>query len=272
MTTQRLSVDDIRAFKNEKKIVCLTAYDTPIARCVDKYSDMILVGDTLAMVVYGLESTRGVTLDIMIAHGQAVMRGSERACVIIDLPHGTYEDSPEQAVQSAKRVVAETGCQGIKLEGGVEMAATVKAIVDAGVPVFGHIGLLPQKAEHRGGFKIQGKDDAGAQQVIADAIAIADAGAFAMVIEGTVEEVARTATKSVAVPTVGIGASPACDGQVLVIHDMLGLFSDFVPKFVKRYADVGSVIEDAVSTYAKEVRSGDFPELKHCYGVAKKAG
>lgn len=269
MTTQRLRADDIRAMKNQKKIVCLTAYDTPMARCVDAHSDMILVGDSLAMVIYGLETTRGVTLDIMIAHGQAVMRGSANACVIVDLPHGTYETSPEQAVASARRVVSETGCQAVKLEGGVEMADTVRAIVDSGVPVFGHIGLLPQKAEHRGDFKIQGKEDAGAQQVIADAIAIADAGAFAMVIEGTVEQVARTATERVAVPTIGIGASPACDGQVLVTQDMVGLFSDFTPKFVKRYADAGGVIENAIREYAEEVRSGKFPELKHCFGVAK---
>lgn len=271
MTTERLSADDIRAFKNGPKIVCLTAYDVSTAQRVDAHSDMILVGDSLAMVIYGLETTRGVTLDIMIAHGQAVMRGSKRACVIVDLPHGTYEKSPEQAIASAKRVVAETGCQGIKLEGGVEMADTIKAIVDAGVPVFGHIGLLPQKAEHRGGFKIQGKDDAGAQQVIADAVAVADAGAFAMVIEGTVEEVARLATQRVAVPTVGIGASPACDGQVLVTNDMVGLFSDFTPKFVKRYVEAGALIEDGIRQYAEEVRSGAFPELKHCFGVAKKA-
>lgn len=272
MTDTRLGAEDIRAFKNGEKLVCLTAYDTPMARRVDAHSDLILVGDSLAMVVYGLETTRGVTLDIMIAHGQAVMRGSERACVVVDLPHGTYEDSPEHAIASAKRVMAETGCQAIKLEGGVEMADTVRAIVDAGVPVLGHIGLLPQKAEHRGAFKIQGKDDAGALQVLQDAIAITDAGAFAIVIEGTVEQVARTVTEKIAVPTIGIGASPACDGQILVSHDMVGLFSDFTPKFVKRYAEAGALIEDAIRVYAEEVRSGAFPEMTHCFGVAKKAG
>lgn len=268
MTQQRLSAEDIRARKNAEKLVCLTAYDTPMARRVDAYSDLVLVGDSLAMVVYGLETTRGVTLDIMIAHGQAVMRGSSRACVIVDLPQGTYEDSPEQAIRSSKRVVAETGCQGIKLEGGEDMAATVKAIVDAGVPVLGHIGLLPQKAEHRGAFKIQGKGE-GADQVMRDAVAIAAAGAFAIVIEGTVEPVARAVTERIAVPTIGIGASPACDGQILVTQDMVGLFADFTPKFVKRYVEAGAEIDRAIAAYADDVRTGRFPELRHCFGVEK---
>ena len=272
MTLTRLSADDIRARKRGEKLVCLTAYDTPMAKRVDPHSDLILVGDSLAMVVYGLETTRGVTLDIMIAHGQAVMRGSEKACVVIDLPHGTYGESVEQGVRSAKRVFAETGCQGIKLEGGVDMADTVAAIVAEGVPVLGHIGLLPQKAAHRGGFKIQGKDDITAKQVLADAHAITDAGAFAIVVEGTVEKVARDATEAIAVPTIGIGASPACDGQILVTQDMVGLFSDFTPKFVKKYAEAGALIDEAVKAYADDVRSGRFPELIHCFGVEKTKG
>lgn len=248
-------------------IVCLTAYDTPMARRVDAHADLILVGDSVAMVVYGLETTQGVTLETMIAHGQAVMRGSERALVVVDLPFGSYETSPAQALASATRVMHETGCQAIKLEGGEEMAETVATIVAADIPVFGHIGLMPQKAEGRNDFKIQGKDDEGAAQVIRDAIAIADAGAFAIVIEGTVEAVAREITETIAIPTIGIGASPACDGQILVTPDMTGLFSDFTPKFVKQYGDAGSVIDKAIAAYADDVRNRRFPELKHCFGV-----
>lgn len=269
IATARLDAGAIRDRKGGPRLVCLTAYDTPMARRVDAHCDLVLVGDSLAMVVYGLETTRGVTLDTMIAHGQAVMRGSERACVVVDLPQGTYEDSTEQAVASARRVVAETGCQAIKLEGGEDLAPTIAAIVAAGVPVLGHIGLLPQKAEHRGGFKIQGKDDAGARQVVRDAEAVAAAGAFAIVIEGTVESVARAVTETCPVPTIGIGASPACDGQILVTQDMVGLFADFTPKFVKRYVDAGAIIEEAIEAYAGDVRDGRFPELAHCFGVQK---
>ncbi len=270
-TSIRLDGEDIRVRKGGERIVCLTAYDTPMARRADPHCDLILVGDSLAMVVYGLETTRGISLDTMIAHGQAVMRGSERACVVVDLPHGSYENSVDQAVATARRVVAETGCQAVKLEGGVEMADTIAAIVAAGVPVFGHIGLLPQKAEHRGGFKIQGKGS-DAERVIRDADAVAAAGAFAMVIEGTVEPVARAITARVAVPTIGIGASPACDGQILVTQDMVGLFADFTPKFVRRYVEAGKLIDTAIGEYAADVRAGRFPELKHCFGVEKVGG
>lgn len=265
--THRILPPDLMARKGQTPIVCLTAYDTPMARRTDAHCDLILVGDSLAMVVYGLETTRGVTLDIMIAHGQAVMRGAKKACVVVDLPHGSYENSVDQAVASATRVFSETGCQAVKLEGGEEIAPAVAAIVDAGIPVFGHIGLMPQKAEGREGFKIQGKDDAGAQQVMRDAKAIEAAGAFAIVIEGTIEAVARDVTEAISVPTIGIGASPECDGQILVTQDMTGLFSDFTPKFVKQYADAGVVIDDAIAAYADDVRHHRFPELKHCFGV-----
>lgn len=266
-TTQRILPSDLKIRKGQTPIVCLTAYDTPMARRTDAHCDLLLVGDSLAMVVYGLETTRGVTLDTMIAHGQAVMRGAERSCVVVDLPHGSYENSPEQAVESARRVYDETGCQAVKLEGGEEMAAAVAAIVKAGIPVFGHIGLMPQKAEGRDGFKIQGKDDGSAQQMMRDAKAIEEAGAFAIVIEGTVEAVARDITETIAIPTIGIGASPACDGQILVTQDMTGLFSDFTPKFVKQYADAGTVIDEAIAAYATDVRERRFPELIHCFGV-----
>ena len=265
----RISVSDIAGRKGGQPLVCLTAYSTPMAQRLDPYVDLLLVGDSLAMVIYGLETTRGVTLDAMINHGAAVMRGSQHACVIVDLPHGTYEDGPDQALASASRVMEETGVQGVKLEGGVEMAETIRHLVDHGIPVLGHIGLLPQKAANRGGFKIQGKDDEGWKRVMEDAKAVADAGAFAMVIEGTVEGLAREITETVSVPTIGIGASPACDGQILVTDDTLGLFSDFIPTFVKRYAELGEDIEKAVQAYAEDVRERRFPGLEHCFGVDK---
>ena len=244
----RISTDEIRSRKGGAPLVCLTAYTTPMAKSLDAHCDLLLVGDSLAMVIYGLETTRGVTLDIMIAHGQAVMRGAQRSCVVVDLPHGSYENSHYKAVASACRVIEETSAQAVKLEGGAEMAETVAAIVNAGVPVLGHVGLLPQKAEHRGGFKIQGKDDEGAKQVMADA---------------------RAMTEDVDVPTIGIGASPACDGQILVTQDMVGLFADFTPKFVKRYVDLGAALNDAAKAYADDVRNGRFPGLEHCFGVEK---
>ncbi len=265
--SQRISVSDIKARKGGRPIVCLTAYSKPMAQWLDPYMDLLLVGDSLAMVIYGMETTRGVTLDAMINHGAAVMRGSTRACVIVDLPHGTYEDSPDQGLVSARRVMDETGVQGIKLEGGTDRADTIRRLVDDDIPVLGHIGLLPQKAENRGGFKIQGKDDEGWKRVYDDAIAVADAGAFAIVIEGTVEALAREITETVTVPTIGIGASPACDGQILVTDDALGLFSDFTPSFVKRYAELGSEVERAARAYAEDVHQRRFPSLEHCFGV-----
>lgn len=269
----RITVEDLKARKVAKgatPIVSLTAYTQPMAKFLDPHCDFLLVGDSLAMVIYGLETTRGVTIEIMCAHGRAVTRGAKQALVVVDLPQGTYEDSTKQAVASAQRVIEETEAQAVKLEGGVEMADTVAAIVASGVPVLGHIGLLPQKAEHRGAFKIQGRGDDGARKVMADAKAIDEAGAFAMVVEGTVEPVARDLTEQVSIPTIGIGASPACDGQILVSDDMLGMFADFTPKFVKKYAQVGGDIERAVKAYAQDVRSGAFPGLEHCYGVEKK--
>ena len=270
--SQRISVADIHSRKGGQPVVCLTAYSKPMAQRLDPYVDLLLVGDSLAMVIYGLETTRGVTLDAMINHGAAVMRGSERACVIVDLPHGTYEDSPDQALASASRVMAETGVQGVKLEGGIEMADTIRRLVGDGIPVLGHIGLLPQKAANRGGFKIQGKDDEGWKRVMDDAKAVSDAGAFAIVIEGTVEALAREITETVPVPTIGIGASPACDGQILVTDDALGLFSDFTPTFVKRYAELGEEIEKAAEAYAGDVKARRFPGLEHCFGVDKDKG
>ncbi|NQU61692.1 MAG: 3-methyl-2-oxobutanoate hydroxymethyltransferase [Rhodospirillales bacterium] len=267
--SRRISVSDIQGRKGGQPLVCLTAYSKPMAQWLDPHMDLLLVGDSLAMVIYGMETTRGVTLDAMINHGAAVMRGSTRACVIVDLPHGTYEDDPDTALASAERVMKETGVQGVKLEGGVEMATTIRRLTENGIPVLGHIGLLPQKAESRGGFKIQGKDDEGWKRVFDDAKAVAEAGAFAMVIEGTVEALAREITETVAIPTIGIGASPGCDGQILVTEDALGLFSDFTPKFVKRYAELGGEVERAAKAYAEDVQARQFPGLEHCFGIPK---
>jgi len=265
--TKRHTVRDI--VKGGTPSVWLTAYTTPFAKLMDPHVDALLVGDSLGMVLYGLPSTLGVTLDMMIAHGAAVMRGTTRALVLVDLPFGSYQASPEQAFHSAARVMAETGCGAVKLEGGVEMAPTVRFLAERGIPVCGHVGLMPQSVHTAGGFRAQGKDAAQAAKVAADANAIAEAGAFALVIEGTVEPVARAITESLAIPTIGIGASPACDGQVLVTDDLVGLFGDFTPRFVKRYAELAPTIDQAVAAYAEDVRQRRFPGPEHCFGVKR---
>ncbi|MEL0106692.1 MAG: 3-methyl-2-oxobutanoate hydroxymethyltransferase [Rhodospirillaceae bacterium] len=265
-TVKPITVSDIRARKNGEPLVCLTAYTSLTAVLLDDHVDLLLVGDSLGMVLYGLDSTLGVTLDMMIAHGQAVMRGSKKACVVVDMPFGTYQESPEAAFRNAARVMVETGCDAVKLEGGVEMAETVKFLSQRGVPVLGHIGLMPQSVNQYG-FRAQGKTETEAKRIMNDAKAIADAGAFAIVIEGTVEAVARKVTKTVAVPTIGIGASPACDGQVLVTEDLVGLFKEFTPKFVKRYSELGDGIASAAKQYAKDVRARKFPGPEHCFGM-----
>jgi 3-methyl-2-oxobutanoate hydroxymethyltransferase len=240
-----------------------------MARLMDAHVDVMLVGDSLGMVLYGMDTTLGVSVDMMVAHGQAVMRGAERACVVVDLPFGSYQESPEVAYRTAARVLKETGCDAVKLEGGVEMADTVAYLTARSVPVMGHVGLMPQSVKAMGGFTVQGKSEEAARRVIDDAKAIAAAGAFAIVVEGTLEPVARAITDAVAVPTIGIGASPACDGQVLVIDDILGLFGDFTPKFVKRYAELAPEIEEAIKAYANDVRSRAFPGEDHCFGAKR---
>ncbi|HLI11813.1 MAG TPA: 3-methyl-2-oxobutanoate hydroxymethyltransferase [Alphaproteobacteria bacterium] len=269
---RRVTIPELRARKGQQPIVMLTAYTTPIARLLDPHVDLLLVGDSLGMVVYGMETTIGVTLEMMAAHGKAVMRGSSTACVIVDLPFGTYQESPEIAFRNAARLMAETGCAGVKLEGGEALADTVRFLTRRGVPVMGHVGLMPQSVHSVGGFKAQGRDDEAATRIGADARAIADAGAFAVVIEGTMEDVARRITSSLPVPTIGIGASPACDGQVLVTEDILGLFGDFTPRFVKRYATLGEEISAAVARYAEEVRARRFPGPEHCFGAGSPRG
>ena len=272
MPVERITPESLRARKGGVPIVALTAYSKAEAARLDPLVDMILVGDSVAMVVYGMDTTVGLTLETMIAHSRAVMRASQRACVVVDLPAGSYERSPEQAYASAARVVAETGAAAVKLEGGVAIAPAIRRLVGAGIPVLGHVGLLPQSVSQGGAFRVQGRDDGSAAHVLDDARAVAEAGAFAMVIEGTVEPLARCITETVPIPTIGIGASPACDGQILVTHDLLGLFSDFTPKFVKRYADLGGAAENAIRQYAEDVRARRFPTLEHCFGVKPAKG
>ena len=269
---RRTTTVDIRARKRRdgaEPLVCLTAYTVLTARLLDAHTDLLLVGDSLGMVLYGLDTTVGVTLDMMVAHGQAVMRGARRSCVIVDMPFGSYQESPQVAFRNAARIMKEVGCAGIKIEGGREMAETVRFLTQRGIPVLGHVGLKPQSVNTSGGFKAQGKSDAEAQAIVEDAKAIADAGAFAIVVEGVMEPVARRITDEIDVPTIGIGGSPACDGQILVTEDMAGLFTDFQPKFVKRYMDLGSGIAEAARRYAEEVKSGTFPAPEHCFGMPK---
>ncbi len=254
--------------KGGAPIVGLTAYTAPIARLLDPHVDFLLVGDSLGMVVYGFDSTLPVTVDMMVAHGAAVMRATTRALVVVDLPFGAYQASPEQAFGNAARIMAETGCAAVKLEGGAEMAETVRFLARRGVPVMGHVGLMPQSVNAAGGFKVQGRGEQ-AEQVAADAAAIAAAGAFAIVIEGTIESVAHTITEKVPVPTIGIGASPACDGQILVTDDVLGVFTEFTPRFVKRYAELAPLISAAAESYAADVRARRFPGPEHCFGTKR---
>ncbi len=262
LTQTRLGVGDI--VKGATPIVCLTAYTAPVARLLDAKVDLLLVGDSVGMTLYGFPNTLSVTLDMMIAHGAAVARSARHAVVVVDMPVGTYEESPEQALRNASRVMNETGCAAVKLEGGRDMAPVIGKLTQNGIPVMGHVGLLPQSVEKMGGYKIQGRGEAEGEKLIADARAVADAGAFAIVIEGTVEPVARAITAAVSVPTIGIGASAACDGQILVIDDVLGL-TQKPPRFARRFADAASVIESAAATYADDVRARRFPGPEHCY-------
>jgi 3-methyl-2-oxobutanoate hydroxymethyltransferase len=268
---RRTTVPQIRARKGGEPIACLTAYTAPVAKHLDPHLDLLLVGDSMAMVIYGMDSTVGVTVDMMIAHGKAVVRATEQALVVVDLPFGSYQESPQQAFRTAAKVMAETGCQAIKIEGGREMAETVRFLTERGVPVLAHVGLMPQSVNTAGGFKARGRDDAEAQRIIADAEAIAEAGAFAIVVEGTLEPVAREITRRVDVPTIGIGASPSCDGQILVTDDLVGMFTDFKPKFVKRYANLGDELQKAAAAFADDVRNRRFPEPEQCFGIKTPA-
>lgn len=263
-TVRRRTAKDIVALKGKEPIVCLTAYVTPMAARLDDYCDVLLVGDSVGMVLYGMDSTLGVTLDMMIQHGRAVMRGAKKALVVIDMPFGSYEESKEQAFRNAARVLRETGAGAVKLEGGAEMAETVAFLNKRGIPVLGHVGLMPQSVKTLGGYGAHGRTREEWQPIIDDAKAIAAAGAFATVLEGVTEPLAVKLTNEVSNPIIGIGASAQCDGQILVTEDMLGLFS-FNPKFVKRYTELGDNIETAIKTYAAEVRSRKFPGEDQTY-------
>src|SRR6202158_4170212 len=266
---KRITAPDIRARKGGEPIVCLTSYHAHTARIVDAHCDVILVGDSLGMVMHGLETTVPVTLDMMILQGHAVMRGYKRALVVVDMPFGSYEASKEQAFMNAARVLKETGCGAIKVEGGTRMAETVRFLVERGVPVMAHVGLTPQAINAIGSFRAQGREEADWARFEEDTLAVAEAGAFSVVIEAVAEPLARKLTAAVKIPTIGIGASVACDGQILVLEDMLGL-SPRVPKFVKRYTDLGPSIDAAVAEYAGEVRKRTFPSSDHTYAAKAK--
>ena len=271
---KRKTAPDIRARKNGEPIVMLTSYHAHTAALVDRYCDVILVGDSLGNVMHGFETTVPVTLDMMILQGHAVMRGSQHALVVVDMPFGSYEASKEQAFHSAVRILKETHCGAVKLEGGVRMAETVAFLSERGIPVMGHIGLTPQSINTLGSFRAQGREEGSWEPIENDARAIAEAGAFSVVIEAVAEPLARKITETIAIPTIGIGASAACDGQVLVLEDMLGL-SPRTPKFVRRYGDLGPAIEAAIEGYATDVRSRAFPgpraRLRHEEELTRRA-
>ncbi|MBL4812442.1 MAG: 3-methyl-2-oxobutanoate hydroxymethyltransferase [Rhodobacteraceae bacterium] len=261
---RRMTVPQIASRKGGDPIVSLTSYHAHTAAIVDKYADFILVGDSLGMVMHGMDSTIGVPLDLMIMHGKAVVRGTQRALIVVDMPFGTYEESPNMAFRNAATVMKETQCGAVKLEGGARMAETIKFPTERGIPVMAHIGLTPQSSHVLGGFKTQGRDEDTWPVHIADAKAVAEAGAFAVVVEGVVEPLADLITEAVDIPTIGIGASKNCDGQILVLEDMLGL-NPWVPKFVKKYGNLGPQIEEAVKAYAEEVSDRSFPGPDQVY-------
>ena len=261
---RRISAPQITARKGGDPIVPLTSYHAHTAAIVDRYADFILVGDSLGMVMHGMESTVPVPLDLMIMHGRAVVRGTKRALIVVDMPFGTYEESPQIAFRNAVRIMKETNCGAVKLEGGARMAETIHFLVERGIPVMGHIGLTPQSTNTLGGFKTQGRDEDGWHLHEADARAVQDAGAFSIVLEGMVEPLAAKITKEILIPTIGIGASVECDGQILVLEDMLGLNPN-PPKFVKTYGNLLEGIETAVAGYAADVKSRAFPTEAQVY-------
>ncbi len=263
--TRRLTVTDLQAMKGKTPIVSLTAYTAWTARLIDPFTDIALVGDSLGMVVYGLPSTLGVTLDMMIAHGRAVVGATRRAFVLIDMPFASFETNPEQAFANAARVMVETGASGVKLECSPAMVPTVAFLTERGIPVMAHVGLTPQSVHRLGGYRARGRDPQEAERMVQTALALQNAGAFSILIEATVEPVARQVAEALAVPTIGIGASAACDGQVLVSEDMLGLTGKRTAKFVRRYAELGDALAAAAATYAEDVRARRFPGAEHTY-------
>lgn len=273
MMAKRISVLDIQRMRDRgEPITMLTAYDYPTAKMADEAGiPVMLVGDTLGMVVLGYDSTIPVTVDDMIHHGKAVMRGSQRSHVVVDMPFGSYQAGWQDALKNATRIMQETGCSSVKLEGGIRSAETVKHLVEAGIPVMGHIGLTPQSVNQLGGFKVQGKTPRDAVHLIADAKALAEAGAYAIVLELVPTALAQMITQRVKVPTIGIGAGPFCSGQVQVWHDILGMYDDFKPRHARQFADLGTVIRDAISTYRKQVEAGEFPTADESFYMDDRA-
>ncbi len=263
---KRVTAPQLMACKRQRKIVALTAHSAPVARAIDQYVDFILIGDSTAMVAYGLPNTLSISLETMAQHTAAVARSTQRACVVADLPFGSYQESLAQAFRSAGYLLSQ-GADAVKLEGGAIMAETIQYLSARGIPVLAHIGLMPQYVNTMGGYLSQGKSPEDAARILADAHAVERAGAFGIVLEGVQETLAAEITAQVSIPTIGIGASPACDGQILVTEDILGLSGERVPKFVKRYADLDTMMRKAVEQYAEDVRSGTFPEPQHCFGV-----
>jgi 3-methyl-2-oxobutanoate hydroxymethyltransferase len=266
LAMRRVTAPEIIARKGGEPIVSLTAYHAHTAAIADPFVDFLLVGDSLGMVMHGYESTVPVPLELMIMHGRAVVRGAKRALVVVDMPFGSYEESPSVAFRNAAHVMKETGCGAVKLEGGRRMAETVRFLVERGIPVMAHIGLTPQSINVLGGFKTQGRARDQWAAIEEDAKAVSDAGAFSIVLEAMAEELARKITNAVPIPTIGIGASAGCDGQILVMEDMLGL-SPRVPKFVKEFGKVGEAIRGAIQAYATEVRNRTFPAPEHTYAL-----
>ena len=265
---RRKTVKDLAAAKGVSPLVCLTAYSAPVAEILDPYCDMLLVGDSLGMVVHGLPSTVGVTMEMMILHGQAVMRASKQAFVVVDMPFGSYETNADQAFLNAAEIMQKTGCQAVKIESGTFAREQIAHLVQRGVPVMGHVGLRPQAVNDDGGFRAKGRTQAGWARALDEATAAAEAGAFAIVVEGVSSELAEEITKAVSCPTIGIGASPACDGQILVTDDMLGVF-DWTPKFVRKFANLRGEIETAAKDYAEAVRARTFPSVDELYKIKR---
>ncbi len=271
--TTRKTLADISGHKNRPQpLVCLTAYTAPVAAILDPHCDVLLVGDSMGMVVYGMENTLGVTLDMMIAHTKAVMRGSKTAFVMADLPEGTYEEGPTQALESAKRLIGESGCGAIKIEGTGAISSTVELLVKNNIPVVGHIGLLPQQVVVEGGYKIKGRTPEQAEQLMRDAKIMETAGAFCVLIEGTMEPVSRAITQALKVPVIGIGASDACDGQILVTEDVMGLLDMKPPKFAKTYGDIKGQMSAIAASYAADVRARKFPAGENMYYPKTETG
>ena len=266
---EKPQIADFMALKGQRKIVCLTAYSAPMAHALDPHCDMLLVGDSVAMVIYGMDTTQNADLDMMIRHGEAVMRRRKSSLVVIDLPAGSYENSPAQALASASKIMAKTGADAVKLEGGTDLAPHVKCLVDSGIPVLGHIGLLPQHAVAGAAFRITGRSEEEANQLHKDANAIVEAGVFGIVLEGVIEPVAASIAIGCKVPTIGIGASVSCDGQILVTEDALGLYDAFTPKFVRKFANLQDDIGAAAADYRAAVIDGSFPTKDHLFWPKK---